>query len=397
MRRSSPRLRGREEVEATDGDAPTAAKRHKPDPSAALPAVQVATTEQWGAFLLAKYFLNVPGEFYTVFALATELRPDSPCGAWHQGVRGHTGDPAVRPIRPAGGGRQEGGRGGQAPAPARSLLLRPPRGGGCHGRHVHVPAAGGKLTTDSLTAQHIVACHRDSPDQVPEYIVCAESSRECKFDIVGGSLFQVLESALEKRRSTLGAEKATALLQTITARRGEKARSRGQSESALRAKRAKESVATSLHQLGIVVPVDSKTKTGYRELPTTGRDLADLLYQVEKDVDKKSSSRKRLSELVTRATIASDECDFGTGLLLGLDVFTAGSCLEKEALQLLRVAYMLLRRANFYKIASGHCKHRDRDDAGMSIQSIATSDCDTSDKQPKVTTVELPPSLFGSK
>ncbi|KAG6583282.1 histone PARylation factor 1 [Phytophthora cinnamomi] len=324
MRRSSPRLRGREEVEATDGDAPTAAKRHKPDPSAALPAVQVATTEQWGAFLLAKYFLNVPGEFYTVFALATELRPDSPCEAFVDTLE-------IRLCGPFD----------LLAAAAKKERLR---------------------WTSPCTCTGF-------PDQVPEYVVCAESSRECKFDIVGGSLFQVLESALEKRRSTLGAEKATALLQTITARRGEKARSRGQSESALRAKRAKESVATSLHQLGIVVPVDSKTKTGYRELPTTGRDLADLL----------------------------DECDFGTGLLLGLDVFTAGSCLEKEALQLLRVAYMLLRRANFYKIASGHCKHRDRDDAGMSIQSIATSDCDTSDKQPKVTTVELPPSLFGSK
>ncbi|KAG6620796.1 histone PARylation factor 1 [Phytophthora cinnamomi] len=380
MRRSSPRLRGREEVEATDGDAPTAAKRHKPDPSAALPAVQVATTEQWGAFLLAKYFLNVPGEFYTVFALATELRPDSPCEAFVDTLE----------IRLCGPFDLLAAAAKKEVAVDKPLHL--------HGRFFCDPpeVAAVMADTSSDVTRHW-GYFRDSPDQVPEYVVCAESSRECKFDIVGGSLFQVLESALEKRRSTLGAEKATALLQTITARRGEKARSRGQSESALRAKRAKESVATSLHQLGIVVPVDSKTKTGYRELPTTGRDLADLLYQVEKDVDKKSSSRKRLSELVTRATIASDECDFGTGLLLGLDVFTAGSCLEKEALQLLRVAYMLLRRANFYKIASGHCKHRDRDDAGMSIQSIATSDCDTSDKQPKVTTVELPPSLFGSK
>lgn len=173
-----------------------------------------------------------------------------------------------------------------------------------------------------------LAARRDAPDQRPEYVVCAESSRECKFDVIGSSLFQVLESRLKKRRSILGADKTADLLQKIEAHRDEKSRASGQSEAALRTKRSKDSVAASLHQLDIVVPVDTKTNTGYRELPTTGKDLADLLHQLERDAGKKSQARKKLSELITRATIASDECDFGTGLLLGLDVFTAGSCLE---------------------------------------------------------------------
>jgi hypothetical protein len=162
---------------------------------------------------------------------------------------------------------------------------------------------------------------------VPEYVVCAENSRECKFDIVSSSLVQVLEQRVEERRKTLGDDKAANLLQKLEAH-CDKARARGRSEAALRTKRAKDCVAASLSQLGVVVPVDSKTNTGFRELPTTGRDLADLLRELEQDAGKKSAARKRLSELITRATIASDECDFGTGLLLGLDVFTAGRCLE---------------------------------------------------------------------
>lgn len=222
------------------------------------------------------------------------------------------------------------------------------------------------------------------------------------------------------RRSSLGADKAADLRKKIEAHRGEKSRSRAQSETALRAKRAKEMVAPSLHQLGIVVPVDTKTNTGYRELPTTGQDLADLLHQLEQDADKKLPTRKRLSELITRATIASDECDFGTGLLLGLNVFTAGSCLEVRhkwrfvfkdklwthifvraiaeggtAATSRRVHAAAPRQ--LYKVASGHCKHRDHDDTNASINSIVDSSSESSGKQPKATTVELPASLLQSR
>eukprot|EP00644_Phytophthora_capsici_P009372 jgi/Phyca11/107118/e_gw1.13.328.1 len=200
-----------------------------------------------------------------------------------------------------------------------------------HGRFFFDPpeVATVMVDTDSDVGRHW-GYFRDAPDQVPEYVVCAESSHECKFDISGGSLFQVLEKRLEKRRPKLDAGQAVELLQKIEAYGDEKLRTRGQSESALRTKRTKESVALSLHQLGIAVPVDSKNNTGYRELPTTGKDLANLLQQLQQEAGKKSPARKKLSDLVTRATIASDECDFGTGLLLGLDVFTAGSCLEVQ-------------------------------------------------------------------
>uniref|UniRef100_M4BQE7 Uncharacterized protein n=1 Tax=Hyaloperonospora arabidopsidis (strain Emoy2) TaxID=559515 RepID=M4BQE7_HYAAE len=154
---------------------------------------------------------------------------------------------------------------------------------------------------------------RDAPDQVPEYVVYAENSRECKFDIVGASLFDVLQRRLIERRSTLGGDVKTAhLLEKIEIHCNELACVRGSTVTALRAKRAKNSVAASLHQLGIVVPLDVKTNTGYRELPTTGKDLADLLQQLQSTSSKNSPARHRLSDLVTRATIASDECDFGT-------------------------------------------------------------------------------------
>ncbi|KAK1946356.1 Histone PARylation factor 1 [Phytophthora citrophthora] len=320
-------------------DAP--AKRQKVDDNEEPSTKQQSSPDHrpaWDTFLSSTLFLQPPEDLYSVFALASEIRPESPCDAFVETL-------ALRLTGPF-----------DILARNEVVVDKPLY---LHGRFFFDPpeVATVLIDTDSDVGRHW-GYFRDAPDQVPDYVVCAESSKECKFDISAGSLFQVLEKRIEKRRSKLDAGKAAELLQKIKAHRNEKSRARGQSESALRSKRAKDSVAPSLHQLGIVVPVDSKNNTGYRELPTTGKDLVNLLQQLEQDPGKKSPARKKLSDLVTRATIASDECDFGTGLLLGLDVFTAGSCLEKEALQLLRIAYMLLRRGNFYKIASGHCKHR---------------------------------------
>ncbi|ETK72090.1 hypothetical protein F442_21193 [Phytophthora nicotianae P10297] len=371
MRRSS-RLRGREDT------VDTPSKRQKASDNENIPATQPATSEHrsaWDAFLESKLFLKAPGDLYDVFELAAELRPESPCKAF-------VGTLGLRLTGPF-----------DLLAAKEEVTVDKPLY--LHGRFFFDPpeVATVVVDTESDEGRHW-GYFRDSPDQVPEYVVCADSSRECKFDIVGSNLFQLLESRLQKRQSTLGVAKTADLLKKIE---GHKSCARGQSESALRSKRAKETVAPSLHQLGIVVPVDTKSNTGYRELPTTGKDLADLLHQVRQEAGKTSPARKKLSELITRATIASDECDFGTGLLLGLDVFTAGSCLEKEALQLLRVAYMLLRRANFYKIASGHSKHRNGDDLTACIESVVASDQEVSDKQSKQSTVELPLPLVDRK
>lgn len=97
--------------------------------------------------------------------------------------------------------------------------------------------------------------------------------------------------------------------------------------SQLKKQREREVTAPSLHGLGIVVPVNTKTETGFRELPITGSSLASLLESVREDPGD-PRSRARVNELITRATIASDECDFGTGLLLGLDLLTVGACLQ---------------------------------------------------------------------
>lgn len=74
--------------------------------------------------------------------------------------------------------------------------------------------------------------------------------------------------------------------------------------------------------------------------------LSDAKSQEEKD--------KILSELqpvITYASIAMDECDFGTGLEAGIAFFCSGlEELQTSALKNLDVAYSLLQREAFGKI-----------------------------------------------
>jgi Uncharacterised conserved protein (DUF2228). len=60
----------------------------------------------------------------------------------------------------------------------------------------------------------------------------------------------------------------------------------------------------------------------------------------------------KLQPIVTAANIANDECDFGTSLELGLDLFCfGGQVFHRTALHLLKTAYNLLQRNEFALIA----------------------------------------------
>ena len=66
-----------------------------------------------------------------------------------------------------------------------------------------------------------------------------------------------------------------------------------------------------------------------------------------------------LTELVTLVQFANDECDYGEGLELGIDVFCHGSTeLHCTVLSLLPLAYQLLGRHEFADIVSAHLADR---------------------------------------
>ena len=70
----------------------------------------------------------------------------------------------------------------------------------------------------------------------------------------------------------------------------------------------------------------------------------------------------KLDEIVRLATIAADECDFGTCLELGHDLFSNGCIhVQTRALEMLFIAYTHLKRPQLLKILEAHLKNRKKD------------------------------------
>uniref|UniRef100_A0A2K6EFC0 Histone PARylation factor 1 n=1 Tax=Propithecus coquereli TaxID=379532 RepID=A0A2K6EFC0_PROCO len=127
--------------------------------------------------------------------------------------------------------------------------------------------------------------------------------------------------------------------------------------------RDKKVVTKTFHGAGLVVPVD-KNDVGYRELPET--DAA--LKRICKIIVEAASDEERLKafapiqEMMTFVQFANDECDYGMGLELGMDLFCYGShYFHKVAGQLLPLAYTLLKRNLYAEIIEDHLANRSKE------------------------------------
>lgn len=89
--------------------------------------------------------------------------------------------------------------------------------------------------------------------------------------------------------------------------------------------------------------------------------LKTLLADIRKCSNEKSVAKEdELQELITYVQFANDECDYGMGLELGMDLFCFGTGFEDKAANLLSMAYSLLARDEFATIAEVHSKNRSR-------------------------------------
>ncbi|EDL28637.1 mCG14817, isoform CRA_a, partial [Mus musculus] len=103
----------------------------------------------------------------------------------------------------------------------------------------------------------------------------------------------------------------------------------------------------------------------WREAPDGRGGTAADLKRICKAVVDAASDEERLKafapiqEMMTFVQFANDECDYGMGLELGMDLFCYGShYFHKVAGQLLPLAYNLLKRDLFAKIIEDHLASR---------------------------------------
>lgn len=80
-----------------------------------------------------------------------------------------------------------------------------------------------------------------------------------------------------------------------------------------------------------------------------------------KDEKEKEQGSEDLQEIMTLVQFANDECDYGMGLELGLDLFCFGSERFHNVIsQLMPLGYRLLGRDEFAEVVEIHLEHRNR-------------------------------------
>ncbi|XP_040821916.1 histone PARylation factor 1 [Ochotona curzoniae] len=224
---------------------------------------------------------------------------------------------------------------------------------------------------DNKTQYHM-GYFRDSPDELPVYVGANEAKKNCVIVQHGDNVFAAVKLFLMKKLKEATDKKKTSLLKNIDAKLTEAARALGYSLEQRTSKmkqRDKKVVTKTFHGAGLVVPVD-KNDVGYRELPETDADLKRIckaIVEAESD-EERLKAFAPIQEMTTFVQFANDECDYGMGLELGLDLFCYGShYFHKVAGQLLPLAYNLLKRNLFAEIIEDHLSNRSKENVDQLV------------------------------
>uniref|UniRef100_U3IAJ7 Microfibril associated protein 3 like n=1 Tax=Anas platyrhynchos platyrhynchos TaxID=8840 RepID=U3IAJ7_ANAPP len=218
------------------------------------------------------------------------------------------------------------------------------------------------LVGDSKTQYHM-GYFRDVPDELPVWVGANEAKKNCLITPVGDNVFAAVKLFLSKKLKEVTDKKKSAVLKEIDEKLTRTAKELGYSleQKTMKMKqRDKKVVAKAFHGAGLVVPVD-KNDVGYRELPETNANLKKICKAI---VDAPTDEERLkafapIQEMLTFVQFANDECDYGMGYELGMDLFCYGShYFHKTVAQLLPLAYGLLRRGLFARIIEAHLAQR---------------------------------------
>ncbi|XP_033337909.2 histone PARylation factor 1 isoform X1 [Megalopta genalis] len=206
---------------------------------------------------------------------------------------------------------------------------------------------------------------RDNVSEGPEFVAKNTAIINCVIEPVAENIFATLYVHLEekiKMANPFEKTHITQLQQKLKNYAREKNITLNQKSSRMQ-DREKKVVARTFHKAGIVVPYDKKTELGYRNLAVTDNELKKILKQIgdARTPEERKIPFSKLEEVIRLATIAADECDFGTCLELGHDLFCSGiPHVQNKALNMLSLAYNLLQRPQFLEIVQAHFKDRNK-------------------------------------
>lgn len=232
----------------------------------------------------------------------------------------------------------------------------------CHWRYFYdLPEFQTVIKGDEVTGYHI-GYFRDDPNELPVVVSnsCLSDKKAREILAMGDNIFCAIFSELNRKKKSFGIKFNQ--FQNLEKNLIEFCKTNNLSftEEARTMTRKRKVVAKTLNKFGIVVPVSNDV--GYRELNMTNSYLKDLLHKLCNVAEEKretSTQFQELQHLISCVNFANDECDFGMGYELGVDLFCFGdSYLHSRVKFLLSTAYNLLGRPIFCEIIEAHLKYR---------------------------------------
>ncbi|XP_045125839.1 histone PARylation factor 1-like isoform X4 [Portunus trituberculatus] len=232
----------------------------------------------------------------------------------------------------------------------------------CHWRYYYDPPEFMTVIAGDKDEFHI-GYYRDDPFHLPCFVASMSTVKQGQIIPLGENIFAGVCSYLKQRMKEENPFKK-APLQRLYKEVESFAKKNDYSLLSVTKhmkKRNKKVVAKTFHGGGIVVPVENDV--GYRELPETYGNLKKMLQKVvdSKTEDEQMKNFDAIQEIITNVQFAFDEGDSGTGIELGLNLFTfGGEVFHKPLLHLLSVGYDLLERDPFIDILQAHLRNRRR-------------------------------------
>ncbi|XP_016347355.1 UPF0609 protein C4orf27 homolog [Sinocyclocheilus anshuiensis] len=235
-----------------------------------------------------------------------------------------------------------------------------------HWRYFYDPPEFQTIIRGNVDTQHHMGYFRDLPDALPVFIGENEAKKGCTITQMGDNIFAAALLFLQKKRKERGQQKNQAALDQLEddlKREAERLDLPVEQKTKAMKQREKKVVTKTFHGAGIVVPVN-KNNVGYRELPETDASLKKICKAIAeaKEDEERMKAFAPVQEMITFVQFANDECDYGMGYELGIDLFCYGShYFYKVVRQLLPMAYNLLKRGLFGEILEAHLTSRSQD------------------------------------
>ncbi|XP_046837716.1 histone PARylation factor 1 [Vespa crabro] len=233
-----------------------------------------------------------------------------------------------------------------------------------HWRYYYDPPEFQTIITGEKDGLHL-GYWRDEPNEKPIFVVKNKADVNCIIQPEAENVFGAVNVCIEDALKTANLFEKTSILQLQKQLKefAQKHNITLESKTDKMINREKKVVARTFHKAGIVVPYNKKTQLGYRELSVTDKELQQIFKKIDEanSLEERKKAMSKLDEVVRLATIAADECDFGTCLELAHDLFSSGNVhIEKTALQMFSIAYTHLNRPEFLEIIKVHLKNRKR-------------------------------------